>query len=183
MSKSGSIFGWVGGAIAAMALSALAPVAMAHDEGFAAGEPGDPAKPYRTIDMQMKEASGSMAFSPAKVEVRLGEQVKFVLNNTGELDHEFMLDSAEHNAKHKIAMEKNPEMEHDDPNGRRLQSKASAEIVWKFTKPGTFEYACLIPGHYEAGMHGVVVVAGEAATTKKAADQQSSKESTHDHEH
>jgi uncharacterized cupredoxin-like copper-binding protein len=173
-----------GGAIAGMALSALGSVVMAHDEGFAAGEPGDPTKPYRTIDMRMQEASGSMAFSPAKVEVELGEQVKFVLNNTGELDHEFMLDSPEHNAKHKIAMEKNPEMEHDDPNGKRLQPKASAEIVWKFTKPGTFEYACLIPGHYEAGMHGVIVVAGDATTKKKAGDHQgSSKESMHDHEH
>jgi len=125
-----------------------------------------------------------MAFSPDIVKVRLGEQVKFLLVNAGELDHEFMLDTPEHNAKHKIAMEKNPEMEHDDPNGKRLQSKASAEIVWKFTKPGTFEYACLIPGHYEAGMHGVVVVvAGEAATKENAEDHQSSKESMHDHDH
>ena len=133
----------------------------AAKEVFAAGEPGDPAKPYRTIDLQMQEMSGAMAYSPTKVEVKVGEQVKFVLTNTGELDHEFMLDSIEHNAKHKIAMEKNPEMEHDDANGKRLQSKKSAEILWKFTKPGTFEYACLIPGHYEAGMHGVVVVAGK----------------------
>lgn len=183
MGKSGPIFMKTVGAIAAMALSALAPVVMAHDEGFAAGEPGDPTKPYRMIDMQMQEASGAMAFSPAKVDVKLGEQIKFVLTNTGELDHEFMLDTPEHNAKHKIAMVKNPEMEHDDPNGKRLQSKASAEIVWKFTKPGTFEYACLIPGHYEAGMHGVIVVAGEATTKKKAGDPQSSKESMHDHEH
>ena len=183
MSKLKSNFMTVGGTIAVMALIALAPVAMAHSEGFAAGEPGDPTKPYRTIDMQMQEASGSMAFSPVKVQVTLGEQIKFVLTNTGELDHEFMLDTPEHNAKHKSAMEKNPEMEHDDPNGRRLQPKASAEIVWKFTKPGTFEYACLIPGHYEAGMHGVVVVAGAAATQEKAGDHQSSKESMHDHEH
>lgn len=133
----------------------------AAKEVFAAGEPGDPAKPYRTLDLKMQEMSGAMAYSPAKIDVKIGEQVKFVLTNTGELDHEFMLDSIEHNAKHKIAMEKNPEMEHDDANGKRLQSNKTAEILWKFTKPGTFEYACLIPGHYEAGMHGVVVVAGK----------------------
>ena len=49
-------------------------------------------------------------------------------------------------------------MEHDDPNGVRLAPKKTAEILWKFTKAGTFEYACLIPGHLEAGMHGKVIV-------------------------
>ena len=55
-------------------------------------------------------------------------------------------------------MEKNPEMEHDEPNGKRLEPKKSAEILWRFSKAGTFEFACLIPGHYETGMKGVVVV-------------------------
>jgi uncharacterized cupredoxin-like copper-binding protein len=55
-------------------------------------------------------------------------------------------------------MEKNPDMEHDDPNGRRLNPDGSSEIVWRFTKAGTFEFACLIPGHYESGMKGTVVV-------------------------
>lgn len=101
---------------------------------------------------------GKMMFTPEKVEVKRGEQVRFVLKNSGRADHEFMLDSIEHNARHKIAMEKNPDMEHDDPNGKRLAPAGSSQIVWKFSKPGTFEYACLIPGHYESGMHGIVVV-------------------------
>lgn len=162
-------------------LMALPTAAAAHGS-FAAGDPGDPTKPSRVVEIKMTEGNGTMAYAPAKVEVRLGEQIKFVLINTGELDHEFMLDSTEHNAKHKAAMEKNPEMEHDDPNGKRLPPKTSAEIVWRFTKPGTFEYACLIPGHYEAGMLGTVVVAGHAATKKKAGGHQS-KESMHDHAH
>jgi uncharacterized cupredoxin-like copper-binding protein len=99
-----------------------------------------------------------MTYSPSRIEVRKGEQVRFVLRNTGDLSHEFLLDSFENNAKHKIAMEKNPEMEHDDPNGKRVEPKASSEILWRFTKAGTFEFACLIPGHYESGMKGVVVV-------------------------
>jgi uncharacterized cupredoxin-like copper-binding protein len=125
---------------------------------FAAGEPGDPAKPARTITIAMTEGEGVMAYDPPNVAVRAGEQVKFVITNIGALDHEFMLDSVEKNAKHRIAMQKNPEMEHDDPNGRRLKPGGSAEIVWKFSKVGTFEFACLIPGHSEAGMKGVVVV-------------------------
>ena len=107
----------------------------------------------------MKETDDAkMLFEPNQVEIKRGEQVKFVLKNHGKTDHEFMLDSIQNNAKHKIAMEKNPDMEHDDPNGKRLTPNASNEIVWRFTKPGTFEFACLIPGHYESGMHGTVVV-------------------------
>jgi uncharacterized cupredoxin-like copper-binding protein len=106
----------------------------------------------------MTEGNGAMAYDPHEVIVKTGEQVKFVITNSGALDHEFMLDSVEKNAKHRIAMQKNPEMEHDDPNGRRLKPGGSAEIVWKFSKAGTFEFACLIPGHSEAGMKGVVVV-------------------------
>lgn len=126
---------------------------------FAAGEPGDPMKPARIVPMNMREMDdGKMAFFPAVVEVRQGEQVKFVLKNGGKTDHEFMLDTPEHNATHKIAMQKNPDMEHDDPNGKRLAPGKGNEIVWRFTKPGTYEFACLIPGHYESGMHGMVVV-------------------------
>ena len=55
-------------------------------------------------------------------------------------------------------MKKDPGMEHDDPNGKRLAPKTTSEIVWKFTKAGEFDYSCLIPGHREAGMIGMVVV-------------------------
>jgi hypothetical protein len=37
----------------------------------------------------------------------------------------------------------------DEPNGLRLARKQSGEILWKFTKAGTFEYSCLIPDHRE----------------------------------
>jgi uncharacterized cupredoxin-like copper-binding protein len=125
---------------------------------FAAGEPGDAKKPFRTVEIIMNEGPGVMSYSTDRIEVRKGEQIKFVLKNTGYLAHEFLLDSVENNAKHKIEMEKHPDMEHDEPNGKKLEPKASSEIIWRFTKAGTFEFACLIPGHYEAGMKGVVVV-------------------------
>jgi uncharacterized cupredoxin-like copper-binding protein len=99
-----------------------------------------------------------MTYAPNKVEVRKGEQIKFVLKNTGDLAHEFLIDSFENNARHKVEMEKNPEMEHDEPNGARVEPKKGAEILWRFSKAGTFEFACLIPGHYETGMKGTVVV-------------------------
>lgn len=81
-----------------------------------------------------------------------------MLQNSGELDHEFVLASTEDNLKHAEAMKKSPDMEHDDPNAKRLAPKAKGEIVWRFTKAGQFEYGCLIPGHREAGMTGTIVV-------------------------
>ena len=126
--------------------------------GFTAGAPGNPKKPARTILVTMQEADGKMMFIPGRIEVRKGEQIRFVLRNSGLLEHEFVLASAAENRKHAELMMKYPEMEHDDPNARRLAPTKTAELVWRFTKAGEFEFACLIPGHHEAGMHGKIVV-------------------------
>lgn len=133
--------------------------ATAHDAAhFSAGEPGDPKKPSRVVRITMRESDGKMLFEPDRLEVRRGEQIRFILTNAGELEHEFVLATTEENLKHYEEMKKNPDMEHDDPNGRRLKPKARDELLWRFTKRGRFEYGCLIPGHREAGMTGIVVV-------------------------
>lgn len=129
-----------------------------HDEAFSAGEPGNPKKPARVVQVTMTEKDGKMLFTPDRIEVKRGEQIKFVLRNNGELDHEFLLATTAENLKHAEAMKKNPDMEHDDPNGKRLAPKKTAEIIWKFSKAGEFEFACLIPGHRESGMLGTVKV-------------------------
>ena len=133
---------------------------------FAAGTPGDPKKPFRVIKVKMGEGDGMMHYVPNRIVVRLGEQIKFVLTNDGELKHEFMLDTVAANAKHALAMQKNPEMEHEDPNGHQIAPKKSGELLWRFTKAGEFEFACLHPGHYDGGMKGVIVVT--AAKPKKS---------------
>ncbi len=125
---------------------------------FSAGEPGNPKKPARIMQITMREDDGKMVFIPDRIELRKGEQIKFVLRNSGELDHEFVLATAEENLKHAEQMKKNPEMEHDDPNAKRVAPKKTSEIVWRFSKTGRFEFGCLIPGHREAGMIGTVVV-------------------------
>ncbi len=144
--------------LSASAWAGAGPAGHSHGEGFSAGEPGDPKKPARIVQVTMGEMDGKMMFMPAKVEVKKGEQIKFVLRNNGELDHEFILATTAENLKHGEAMKKNPDMEHDDPNGKRLAPKKADEIVWKFTKAGEFEYGCLIPGHREAGMVGTIIV-------------------------
>lgn len=136
------------------------PAGQEHDTaGFSAGEPGDPKQPSRVIQVTMQESDGKMLFIPDHVEVHKGEQIKFAVYNSGELDHEFVLATAQENLKHAEAMAMNPEMQHDDdPNARRVAPKKTDEMVWRFTKAGEFEFACLIPGHRDAGMFGVVEV-------------------------
>ena len=130
--------------------------ASAHEKGseYSAGEPGDPKKPSREIVVLMSE----MDYSPASIEVKRGEQIRFVVRNVGTEPHEFLLATTAENLKHGEAMKKNPNMEHDEPNGLKLDAKKSGEILWKFSKAGTFEYSCLIPTHREYGMLGKVVV-------------------------
>ncbi len=129
-----------------------------HARAFAAGEPGNPKRPFRVVEIVMAEGSGTMTHTPDRIEVKKGEQIKFVLKNVGLLDHEFLVDSVANNARHKKEMEAKPDMEHDEPNGARLKPGATGELLWRFTKSGTFEFACLIPGHYEAGMKGTLLV-------------------------
>ena len=154
---------------AAMANALSTQIAMAgpgHSHGhghdthasFSAGEPGNPKRPARVVQVTMRESDGKMIFVPERVEVKRGEQIRFLLRNNGALDHEFVLATRDDNLKHTEEMKKNPEMDHDDPNAKRLQPKKSGELVWHFTKAGEFEYGCLIPGHREAGMIGTVVV-------------------------
>lgn len=133
--------------------------AFAHDaEHFSAGAPGNPKQPARVVKVIMKEDGKKMLFEPAKISVRKGEQIRFVLENDGTESHEFMLATVADNRKHGELMKKFPKMEHDDPNAKRLTPFTNGELLWKFTKAGTFEYACLIPGHLEAGMHGTITV-------------------------
>ena len=131
----------------------------AHDDvHFVAGEPGNPKQPFRTVLVTMRDGDGKMSFVPSTLEVKRGEQVKFIITNAGAITHEFVLADTAANLKHAAMMKEYPDMEHDDPNGKTVQAGKKTEILWKFTKAGTFEFACNIPGHRESGMLGSVVV-------------------------
>ena len=143
---------------AMLALAAPAFASPGHDE-MAIGMPGDAAHVDRTVEISMLETDeGEMLYEPSDLAFSTGETVRLVITNDGEQEHEFVLDTPEENQEHKAVMEEFPEMEHDDPNAVRLEPGELGEIVWTFANDGTFEFACLILGHYEAGMHGDVVV-------------------------
>jgi uncharacterized cupredoxin-like copper-binding protein len=129
-----------------------------HPTETAYGRPGDPAKGGRVVQVAMKENGNGMVFSPARIEVAKGEQLQFVLRNQGEFEHELVIGTIEENRQHEATMAVHPDMAHDDPNAKRLSPRTSGVLRWQFTEAGTFEYACLIPGHREAGMVGTIVV-------------------------
>jgi uncharacterized cupredoxin-like copper-binding protein len=131
---------------------------MEHHSSFLAGEIGDPNKSARTVKVSMQEDGRKMTFDPAVITVRKGEQIRFVLFNEGSESHEFVLGTSAENSEHAELMKQFPHMTHDDPNAKRVDLFHEGQLLWKFTKTGEFEYACLIPGHYEAGMHGKIVV-------------------------
>ena len=113
-------------ALAALSLSTAALADAGHSSGDerAYGEPGDPKKPARTIQITMRESDGKMVFIPNKIDIRKGEQVKFAIRNNGELDHEIVLATLDENLKHAVEMAKNPDMEHDDPNANSAVTKS-----------------------------------------------------------
>lgn len=125
-----------------------------HDE-YAIGMKAEKSKGLRTIDITMRETdAGEMVFEPKVLKFKKGETVILNFANKGETDHEFVMDTEKNVLEHKVAMEKNPDMEHADDNSLRLKPGATGQIVWTFSKGGKYSFACLIPGHYEAGMHG-----------------------------
>lgn len=121
----------------------------------AIGKPGVAAKATRTITIDMTDA---MRFTPSAVKVRRGETIRFVVTNSGQLKHEFNLGTEADLKAHYAQMLKFPEMEHDEPNLVSLAPGKTGEVIWQFTKAGTVHFACLHPGHYEAGMKGTVAV-------------------------
>ena len=138
-------------------------------EGHASalGKPGDAKKVSRTVAITM---SDGMRFSPASVAAKKGETIRFVLKNEGKLRHEMVLGTIEELKAHAALMVKFPQMEHADPNQASVEPGATGELIWQFTKAGSFDFACLQAGHYEAGMKGQVIVAGKTSSAKANSD-------------
>lgn len=119
------------------------------------GIAGDPKAVRRRIEVRMDD---NMRFTPERLDFRLGDTVQFRVRNAGKVMHEFVIGTRVENAKHAELMLKFPNMEHDEPHMAHVPPGKSAEIVWTFNRAGTFEFACLIGGHYASGMVGSITV-------------------------
>lgn len=119
------------------------------------GMAGDPKKVQRTIEIRMTD---NMRFTPRQLNIRLGETVRLVAVNAGQVLHEIVLGTPQELKAHAEMMKKHPGMEHDEPYMAHVNAGQKGAIVWTFNRAGTFEFACLIPGHFEAGMIGRITV-------------------------
>jgi len=131
-----------------------APAHAAMQEQKPFGIAGDP-KRARTITVRMDD---NMRFTPERIEVREGETIRFVVRNGGGVLHEMVIGSEAELREHAALMQKFPGMEHEEAFMTHVKPGARGAIVWNFNRPGTFQFACLLPGHYEAGMKGTLVV-------------------------
>lgn len=109
----------------------------------------------RTVPIRMTDA---MRFEPDTFQIRQGETVRLILRNDGRLMHEMVIGTHAALAEHAEAMRKFPDMEHDEAYMAHVSQGRQGEILWHFNRAGEFEFACLIPGHYEAGMRGRIIV-------------------------
>lgn len=137
-----------------------------HGDASAIGVPGDKAQVTRTVNVAMTD---TMRFKPSSISARQGETIRFVIKNSGAVKHEFVLGTEAELKEHDELMKKFPEMEHSDPNQVTVAPGKTGEVIWKFTKAGRIDFACLQPGHYGAGMKGAVkVAAGKAAVAGRS---------------
>ena len=125
------------------------------------GVAGDAAGINRTFLVEM---SDQMRFTPDNIRIAQGDTVRFRLKNAGKVLHEFVIGTKEENDEHAALMLKFPGMEHSEPYMAHVAPGKLGEIVWTFNRPGKFDFACLIAGHYQAGMVGVIEVAAKGDT-------------------
>lgn len=119
------------------------------------GKAGDPKKVTRTITFGM---SDKMRFDPSRITVKQGDTIRFLARNNGKIMHEFVIGTMDELKAHAELMKKLPGMEHEEPYMAHVAPGKTGEIVWQFTKAGDFDFACLIAGHFDAGMLGKIIV-------------------------
>ena len=132
------------------------------------GIAGDAKNVKRTVQIKMLD---TMRFTPDKLEVKQGDTVRFVVKNDGKVIHELVLGTKKELDQHAAIMLKNPGMEHDEPYMTHVSPGKTGQIIWTFNRPGDFDFACLVAGHYQAGMVGKIkVVADSKAGAKSGGD-------------
>ena len=130
------------------------PAAISTEEK-AFGRQGNPKKVSRTVNIDMAD---TMRFTPAELAIKRGETIRFVVKNKGQVLHEMVIGTKKELEEHAELMRKHPNMEHDEPYMAHVSAGKQETIVWQFTKAGEFYFGCLVPGHFEAGMVGKIIV-------------------------
>lgn len=123
---------------------------------FTFGKPGDPGMADQTIKVSQLD---TLRFAPATIDAKVGETVKFVISNTGQLPHEFAIGDMAFQEQHEKEMRAaQGSMSADEPNVVSVMPGESKTVIWTFTRSGAVLYGCHQPGHYAAGMVGEIQV-------------------------
>lgn len=148
-----------------------------HGHGTEIGKPGKATEVTRSVEMVMIDNR----YTPEKITVKKGETIRFNVRNDGKTVHEFNIGTAAMHRAHQKKMAMMVEhgaigidrihhdkmnvdtggghvMKHDDPNSLLLEPGRSAELIWTFSTDATLEFACNMPGHYDAGMMGRIEI-------------------------
>jgi uncharacterized cupredoxin-like copper-binding protein len=144
-----------GAALAHENHGAKKPAATVKKEQQPWGIAGDAKEAKRTIEIAMTD---DMRFTPSNIEVKEGETVRFVVQNKGKVMHEMVIGTKKTLDEHAAMMQRFPTMEHDEPHMAHVAAGKKGDLIWKFNRAGDFDFACLIPGHYQAGMVGKIKV-------------------------
>ena len=144
-----------------------------HGMSTPIGKPGDAASVSREITVTMRDNF----YEPEEIDIKKGETVRFKIVNAGELVHEFNIGTAAMHTEHqkemmmmmehgaleadkinhdmmKMDMGGGKTMEHNDPNSLLLEPGDQGIVIWTFSDDAKLEFACNVPGHYDAGMMG-----------------------------
>lgn len=119
------------------------------------GIAGDARKVQRTITLRMGD---DMRFAPSHITVKRGETVRLRVLNQGQVMHEIVLGTPGSLSEHAQMMQQHPGMDHDAPHMAHVAPGQKGELVWQFNRAGEFDFACLVAGHFEAGMKGTITV-------------------------
>ncbi len=131
------------------------PMMMAKKEQKPWGIAGDAKAVSRTVEIRMAD---TMRFTPDRISVKQGETLKFVIRNDGKILHELVIGTKKDLDEHAALMVKFPTMEHDEPYMTHVKPGQTGTMAWTFNRPGEFDFACLIAGHYQTGMVGKITV-------------------------
>jgi uncharacterized cupredoxin-like copper-binding protein len=123
------------------------------------GIAGDAKRATRTIAIVMTD---DMRFSPDRIEVKQGETIRFAIRNSGKLLHEMVIGTRKELDEHAALMVRFPRMEHEDASMAHVAAGKAGKLVWNFNRAGEFDFACLVAGHYQAGMVGKIKVVAAA---------------------
>ncbi|MBI5029299.1 MAG: cupredoxin domain-containing protein [Chloroflexi bacterium] len=120
---------------------------------------GGAASPKGASAQQVTIQVSEFSYQPATIEVLVGQPVKLTLQNKGSVEHDWaiqkipVIDVREAGqGGHNMGGTTTPDLHVSALNGK------SAELVFTPTRAGTYQVACTVAGHKEAGMVGTLIV-------------------------